>query len=56
MEYGLIISQGISHVRQSIPLMLEDADNELSPIFGGLLADLYDEIFNKMGTVFTKLN
>lgn len=44
MEYGLIIPQGISYIRKFIPLILEDADNELTPIFKELLANLYDEM------------
>jgi transposase len=46
MEYGLIIPQGISYVRKSIPLMLEDGDNELTCIFRELLADLYSEMIH----------
>jgi len=44
MEYGLIIPQGISYVRKSIPLMLEDGNNELTFMFRELLADLYNEM------------
>lgn len=44
MEYGLIIPQGISHVRKSIPLILEDGDNELTVMFRELLSTLYDEM------------
>jgi transposase len=44
MEYGLIIPQGISYVRKSIPLILEDGDNELTVIFRELLSTLYDEM------------
>jgi transposase len=44
MEYGLIIPQGISYIRKSIPLILEDADNELTVLFRELLAHLYDEM------------
>jgi transposase len=44
MEYGLIIPQGISYVRKSIPLLLEDGDNELTFMFRELLADLYNEM------------
>jgi transposase len=46
MEYGLIIPQGISYVRKSIPLMLEDGENELTFIFRGLAADLYNEMIH----------
>lgn len=44
MEYGLIIPQGISHVRQQLPLLLEDAENGLTYLFRELLQDLYDEM------------
>lgn len=44
MEYGVIIPQGISHIRKSIPLILEDAENELTAMFRELLAGLYDEM------------
>lgn len=46
MEYGLIIPQGISYVRKSIPLILEDADNELTFMFREILADLYREMIH----------
>jgi transposase len=44
MEYGLIIPQGLSYVRKSIPLLLEEADNGLTTMFRELLADLYEEM------------
>jgi transposase len=44
MEYGLIIPLGISYVRKSIPLLLEEADNGLTTMFRELLADLYEEM------------
>ncbi|HEY7885639.1 MAG TPA: IS110 family transposase [Cellvibrionaceae bacterium] len=44
LEYGLIIPQGISYIRKSIPLILEDADNELTVMFREILASLYDEM------------
>ena len=43
-EYGIVIPQGISYVRQRIPVILEDATNELSPMFRELLGELYDEM------------
>lgn len=46
MEYGLIIPKGISYVRKSIPLMLEDGENELTVMFRELLADLYHEMIH----------
>jgi transposase len=44
MEYGVIIPKGISYVRKEIPLVLEDADNALTPLFRELLNELYDEM------------
>ncbi len=44
MEYGIIIPQGISYVRQQIPLILEDAENDLTYLFRELLLGLYDEM------------
>jgi transposase len=46
MEYGEIIPQGISYVRKSISLLLEDGGNELTFIFRELLADLYYEMIH----------
>ncbi len=44
IEYGVILPKGISHIRKSIPSILEDAENELTVIFRSLLAELYDEM------------
>ena len=44
MEYGLVIPQGISYVRKTIPRLLEDASNELSHLFRELLQGLYEEL------------
>ena len=43
-EYGLVIPVGIAHVRKHLPLILEDAENELTPISRELFSDLYDEL------------
>jgi len=40
-EYGVTIPQGIKHVRQSVPGILESADNELTPRFRALLHRQY---------------
>ena len=42
MEYGVVIPQGISHIRNKMPLILEDAENELTSQIRRLLADLYE--------------
>ena len=39
MEYGLVLPKGIATIRKAIPLILEDADNQLSVLFRELLAD-----------------
>ena len=44
MEYGLVIPQGIVHIRKSIPTILEDSENELTVMFRELLSELYDEM------------
>jgi len=44
MEYGVIIPQGISYIRKSIPQILEDAENELTTLFRELLSALYEEM------------
>jgi len=46
MEYGVVIPKGISYVRKEIPLVLEDAGNELSFLFRELLHDLYKEMIH----------
>jgi transposase len=45
MEYGIVIAQGITHVRKLLPTILEDETNELSvrgrKLFNELLCQLY---------------
>jgi len=43
-EYGLVIHQGIRAVSQSLPEILEDAENGLTPLTRELFAELYDEL------------
>lgn len=43
-EYGIIIAQGISHVRKKLPEILEDAENELSHLGRELFSDLYEQV------------
>lgn len=43
-EYGLIIPLGVAAVRRQIPLYLEDASNELTPISREVFADLYQDL------------
>ena len=44
MEYGIDIPQGRANVRNRLPLILEDADNGLTPEFRSWLLDLYNEL------------
>ncbi|MBT8419656.1 MAG: IS110 family transposase, partial [Gammaproteobacteria bacterium] len=44
LEYGIIIPQGLSHLRKRIPELLEDDENGLTPMFREVLRELYDEI------------
>lgn len=44
MEYGITIPVGIAHVRATIPDILEDAINALTPLFRTLLNELYEEM------------
>uniref|UniRef100_UPI002630E165 IS110 family transposase n=1 Tax=uncultured Kiloniella sp. TaxID=1133091 RepID=UPI002630E165 len=44
MEYGITIPVGIAHVRATIPDILEDATNALTPLFRTLLNELYEEM------------
>jgi transposase len=39
-EYGLVIPKGISHISKQVPLILEDAENELPGVFRQLIAGL----------------
>jgi transposase len=43
-EYGIVIAQSPAALRKAIPVLLEDADNELSFDFRQLLAGLYDDL------------
>lgn len=43
-EYGVVIPQGVAAVRRSLPLILEDAENGLTPYFRALLNRQYQRI------------
>jgi transposase len=45
-EYGIVISQGIWHIRKRIPEILEDAENELTMLMRELINDLYCDLCN----------
>ena len=44
MEYGIVIPQGISYIRKSLPDILEDGENRLSVLFREQLSGLYEEM------------
>lgn len=47
MEYGIIVSQGIYKLKKSLPEILEDAENELSPTGRQFFYELYSELIEK---------
>ena len=58
MEYGIVISKGITCIRKAIPEIFEDAENSLTPIFRELLSELYEEMVHldeRIDTVEKKL-
>ena len=43
MEYGIVVPQRVANLRKALPWILEDGENELSPMFRDLLTGLRDE-------------
>jgi len=43
-EYGIVAPRGIHQLRGALPCWLEDAENGLSDLFRGLLADLREDL------------
>jgi len=43
-EYGIIAPQGIQHIRKQLPLIIEDAKNELTPLARELFNELYTDL------------
>ena len=43
-EFGLVIPQGIGHVRSKVPELIEDATNELPGMFRGLIDQLLEHL------------
>ena len=41
-EYGIIVPQGINKLRKQLPLILEEAENGLTPLARELFAELYE--------------
>lgn len=39
-EYGIVIAQGVAHLRRALPEILEDPDNALSAAIRELLAEI----------------
>ena len=44
LEYGIFIPKGISSLVKRIPLILEDAENDLSGTIRSIIANMYDEL------------
>lgn len=45
-EYGIAIAEGIYYVRTTVPVILQDHDNQLTPMIRGAIADLHHELLN----------
>lgn len=45
-EYGIVIAQGINHIRKRLPEILEDMANELSDMGRGLFNDLLVQLYD----------
>lgn len=45
-EYGIVLPQHVSQLRRGLPLILEDATNELTSFSRRLFARLYDELLS----------
>lgn len=45
-EYGIVLPEHVSQLRRGLPLILEDATNELTPFGRRLFASLYDELLS----------
>jgi len=46
LEYGIIVAKGSAALHRSVPEILEDADNALTPMFRELLYKLWEEVLN----------
>ncbi len=45
-EYGISLRKGINHLRQNLPLLLDEEDNQLSGIFKRLLNQLRNQLIS----------
>lgn len=43
-EYGIVVAQRVHELRKALPRILEDADNELTPMGRSLFADLAEQL------------
>ena len=43
-EYGIVVAKSVGQLRRALPEILEDAENRLSELFRGLLAQLYEQL------------
>jgi transposase len=43
-EYGIVLPKQLSQLRRALPMLLEDGDNELTPMGRGLFASLFEEL------------
>jgi transposase len=43
-EYGLVINKGVAAVRKDLPLILEDAENDLTVLSRALFSELLEEL------------
>ena len=43
-EYGIVLPQHLSRLRKALPMLLEDGENELTPMGRGLFAALLEEL------------
>lgn len=50
-EYGIVMAQGVAHLRRALPLILEDRDNGLS----GLMRELLGEIGERLKFIEERL-
>lgn len=44
VEYGIVVSKGIEHLRKRLPELLEDTETELTALMKQLINDLYEEL------------
>jgi transposase len=51
MEFGIIVTQGIRHLRKQLPWILEDAENELTPSLRELFQGLYNRLLSVDKTI-----